>query len=56
MPHLGITVAVAALLSAILAVTGDCPLRERMYHAIYAFSASLLAVIAGSWLMYFIET
>jgi hypothetical protein len=55
MPHLGFTLLLAMLLSAILAVTGDRTGRERIGHASYVFLSAILTVVAGSWIMRFIE-
>jgi hypothetical protein len=56
MPHPGVTLLLAILLSAMLGSTGDRPARERLYHAMQVFVFAVAAVIGGSWLMFFIET
>jgi hypothetical protein len=53
--HLGFTLLLALLLSAMLAVTGAGTARERVYHAAYVFSTSTAAVITGAWLMFLVE-
>jgi hypothetical protein len=53
--HLGFTLLLALLLSAVLAVTGVGTVRERLYHAAYVFTTSTAAVIAGAWLMFLVE-
>lgn len=56
MSHLGVTLLLAILLAAMIALTGDRGTRQRLYHAIYLFSMAIASVIAGSWIMFFIET
>jgi len=53
--HLGFSLLLALLLSAVMAVTGEGTVRERVYHACYVFISSTAAVIAGAWLMFFVE-
>jgi hypothetical protein len=55
MPHLAVTLLLAALLSATLACTGDLGARQRLYHAVYLFTTSVGLVVAGSWMMFFVE-
>jgi hypothetical protein len=54
-PHLPFTFLLAALTAGASSLPGRRPAPERIYHAIYLFIASLLAVIGVSWLMYFIH-
>jgi hypothetical protein len=56
MSHFVVTFLLAILLSAIIALTGDRGPRQGLYHAIYMFSLAIAAVIAGGWIMFFIET
>jgi hypothetical protein len=56
MPHLGVTLLLAVLLSATIAATGQNTLRERIFRAAYVFICATGAVAAGSWVMFFIES
>jgi hypothetical protein len=55
MPHFEFTLLLAVLLSAMVSLTGDRMRRERIGHASYVFLSAILTVIAGSWIMRFIE-
>ena len=46
----------AILLSAIIALTGDRQMQPRLYQAIYMFLLAIATVVAGGWIMFFIET
>jgi len=55
MPHLPFTFLMAALTAGASALPGARAARERVYHAIYLFVASLAAIVAGSWVMYLVH-
>jgi hypothetical protein len=55
MPHLGITLLLAVLLSGIISTTGEGRALERLWRAAYLFTTSVGLVVAGGWLMFFIE-
>lgn len=55
MSHLGFTLLLAILVSVMLALTGDRTVRERLYDAAYVFTTSTAAVVAGAWIMFFVE-
>ena len=55
MPRLPYTFLLAALTAGASALPGARAARERLFHAIYLFSASVAAIAAGSWIMYLIH-
>jgi len=55
MPHLPITFLLAGLTAGASALPGTRAGRERGYHAVYLFVASVAAIVAGSWIMYLIH-
>ena len=55
MPHPVFTLLVAVLLSAVLALLGNRPLRERLCVAAYVFLCCAVATVAGGWGMYLIH-
>lgn len=55
MPHLPFTLLLAVLISAATAWLGNRPARQRLYHATYVFLSCMIAVLAGSWIMYWIH-
>jgi hypothetical protein len=54
-PHIPFTFLLAALTAGASALPGTRPARERVYHAIYLLIASVVAIAAGSWIMYLIH-
>jgi hypothetical protein len=54
-PHLELTVLLAAMLGAMIGLTGDRTGRERLCHGSYVFLGAMVTVIAGSWMMRVIE-
>lgn len=54
-PHPLLTVALAAVMAAIVALPGKRARRERFLHAVWFCACSVAAVIGGSWVMYFIH-
>ena len=55
MPHFEFTLLLALLLASIIAVTGERKPRKRLLHGCYVFLSAMVTVIAGSWIMRFIE-
>ena len=55
MPHLAYSTMVAILLSGALSLLGRRSVRERWCVAGYTFLCCALALVAGSWGMYFIH-
>ncbi len=54
-PHPLLTVAMAVLMAAIVALLGKRTRRERVLHAVWFAGCSIAAVIVGSWMMYFVH-
>jgi len=55
MPHLPFTLLLALLISGATACLGNRPTRQRIHHASYVFLSCTIAVLAGSWIMYWIH-
>jgi len=55
MPHLGVTLLFAVLISVATALPGDYSARARVHRAACTFCSCMLAVIAGGWAMYWIH-
>jgi hypothetical protein len=55
MPHLPFTFLLAALTAGASALPGARAARERAWHALRLFLASIAAIVAGSWIMYLIH-
>ena len=55
MPHLEYSLLLAVLLSGALALLGRRSVRERLCVAGYTFLCCTLALVAGSWGMYWIH-
>jgi hypothetical protein len=55
MPHLPFTFLLAALTAGASALPGARAARERLYHALYLFFASVFGIAAGSWIMHLIH-
>jgi hypothetical protein len=55
MPHLPFTLLLAALTAGASALPGARVASGRACHALYLFSASIAAIVAGSWIMYLIH-
>jgi hypothetical protein len=54
-PHLILTVLLAAVIASVAALLGRRSRRQRMYHAGYLLVCSVASVVAGSWIMYLIH-
>lgn len=55
MSHFTYTLALAASLSAGLAIYDRKTRRDRIYRGLYVFGGFLIAIFGGGWLMYFIN-
>jgi hypothetical protein len=55
MPHLVWTLWLSILVAAVTALPGNASVRERVYRGVYTFGCCLVAVVAGSWTMYWIH-
>ena len=54
-PNLQFAALLALIVSVLISLLGKRSIRERILHSAWFFSCSLAAVIAGSWLMFFIH-
>ena len=55
MTHLAYTLLLALLISAVMALEGDRPARERAYAGVYWFCSAMATVVAGGWIMHWIH-
>jgi hypothetical protein len=55
MSHLAFSLLIAVLISVATALVGNRPARERVYHAAYQLLSCVIAIVAGSWIMYLIH-
>ncbi len=55
MPHLVYTLLFAILIAAVEALLGKRTSRERIHRAAYMFTSSMVAVVAGGWIMFLIH-
>lgn len=54
-PHLILTVLLAAVISSVVGLLGRRSRRERLYHAGYLLVCCVASVVAGSWIMYLVH-